>query len=175
MYKRQVNIWVNRNEGTGKCSENINNADKLKENDLNQVSSSDSGDNDDDTFTDNSVSLSTDEIIDDEINNDSVNIWVNRNEDTGKCSENINNADKLKENDLQQVSSSDSGGNNKDDIFTNNCVTLSAVETKNEVCEVNTNNIREEVSLNVKQVAINMVSNNVCCDDVNKSCLLYTS
>ena len=49
--------------------------------------------------------------------------------------------DKLKENkesDLNQVSSSDSGGNN-DDTFTNKDVNLSAVEIKNEVCEVNTN------------------------------------
>ena len=63
---------------------------KLKENKEskpNQVSGSDSGgNNDDDTFIDNSVSLSTDEISE-----DSENIRVNHNEDTGKCSENINN------------------------------------------------------------------------------------
>ena len=82
---------------------------------------------------------------------------------------------KLKENkesDLNQVSSSDSGGNNNDDTFTNNCVNLSVVEIKNEVSEVNTNNNQKEVSLNVKQVAVNMVSNNVSYDDVNKSEIL---
>ena len=74
---------------------------------------------------------------------------------------------------IKNVSSCDSGDNNKDDTFTNNCVTLSAVETKNKVSEVNTNNIQEEVSLNVKQVAVKMVSNNVSCDDVNKSEIFF--
>ena len=123
---------------------------------INNVSSCDSGDNnDDDTFTDNSVSLSTDEIIYDEVSENSENIWVNHNEDTGKCSENINNADKLKENGLKQVSSSDSGEKN-DDTVTKNSASLSTGEIKNEVSEVNTNNNQKEVSLHVKQVAVNM-------------------
>ena len=78
---------------------------KNKERHLSQVSSLDNrGNNDDDTCTDNSVSLRTDEIIDDKVSEDSENIWVNHNKDTGKCSENINNADKLKEKDLNPVS-----------------------------------------------------------------------
>ena len=66
---------------------------------------------------------------------------------------------KNKESDLNQVSSSDSRGNN-DDTFTNNSVNLSAVEIKNEVCEVNTNDNPNGVSLNInKEVTVNKVSN----------------
>ena len=63
-----------------------------------------------------------------------------------------------KESDLNQVSNCDSGGKN-DDTFIKNNASLSAVEIKNEVSEVKTNDNQNGVSLNInKEVTVNKVN-----------------
>ena len=79
------------------------------------------------------------------------------------------NTDQLKENkesDLNQVSGFDSGGNNDDDTFTKNSVSLISVEIKNDkVGDVNTSDNQKADSLNTKQVAVDKVSNVVKISD----------